>query len=173
MPSKTAPSPNSIDQTIRKNLTKLRKPGVLTVRPGYEIAGHQLTGKRAIVATVHTKKVSLPKSDLLPNSIDGIPVDVREASPYQRLRKYDPASADLAQAYGRPETKIRLGLWRGKYLVATFWTTSGATCKRHSHKARPDNPPPIALSIATLQSPKFHISLRKMHHSMQWLGQRL
>ena len=42
-----------IDQTIRKNLAKLRKPGVLTVRPGFEITGDQLTGKQAIVATAH------------------------------------------------------------------------------------------------------------------------
>jgi phosphatidylserine/phosphatidylglycerophosphate/cardiolipin synthase-like enzyme len=103
MPPNTPPTPNSIDQTIRSNIAKLRKPGVLTVRPGFEIAGHQLTGKRAIVATVHTKKESLPKVDLLPNSIDGVPVDVREATPFQRLRKYDPAAANLAQAFGRPE----------------------------------------------------------------------
>jgi len=46
----------AIDKTIQKNLPKLRKTGVLTVRPGFEITGQQLTGKSAIVATVHTKK---------------------------------------------------------------------------------------------------------------------
>ena len=45
-----------IDRTITKNLHRLSKYGVLTARPGYEITGHQLTGRRAIVATVHTKK---------------------------------------------------------------------------------------------------------------------
>src|SRR5437868_6445527 len=43
-----------IDQTVRKNLAKLRKPGVLTVRPGFQITGDQLTGKQAILVTVHT-----------------------------------------------------------------------------------------------------------------------
>lgn len=105
MPPKTLPTPQIIDQTIRKNLTRLRKPGVLTVRPGYEIAKHQLTGKAAIVATVHTKrkKTDLTKGELLPDSIGDIPVDVREATPYQRLRAHDSASAELARAYGRPE----------------------------------------------------------------------
>jgi hypothetical protein len=99
--------PKAIDQTIQKNLDKLRKPGVLTVRPGYEITGDQLTGKQAIVATVHTKmnKAELSTKDLLPNKLGSYPVDVREASPYQRLRATDPASAAVAEMYSRPEDK--------------------------------------------------------------------
>jgi phosphatidylserine/phosphatidylglycerophosphate/cardiolipin synthase-like enzyme len=99
--------PDAIDRTIRSNLRKLAKPGVLTVRPGYEITGDQLTGKQAIVATVHTKrgKSELPKADLLPDKIGKYPVDVREASAYHRLRAIDPASAAVAMTYGRPEDR--------------------------------------------------------------------
>src|SRR5580693_2478626 len=95
----------AIDQIIRKNLPRLRKPGVLTVRPGYEIRAHRLTGKSAVVVTVHTKqpKAALPKGDLLPDTLGAIPVDVREASAHQRLRAHDPLAAALTQAYGRPE----------------------------------------------------------------------
>jgi phosphatidylserine/phosphatidylglycerophosphate/cardiolipin synthase-like enzyme len=105
MPSKTSPTARVIDRTIRKHLARLRQPGVLTVRPGYEIAGHQLTGKPAIVVTVHSKeaKSELPRSEILPERLDNIPVDVREASAYQRLRTHDPSAAALAQAHARPE----------------------------------------------------------------------
>jgi phosphatidylserine/phosphatidylglycerophosphate/cardiolipin synthase-like enzyme len=102
MANKTA---KAIDKTIQKNLRKLSKPGVLTVRPGFEIAGHQLTGKAAIVATVHTKKKVLPKSDKLPNTISGIPVDVREARPFQRLCAHDWPAAAITQTFARPEDK--------------------------------------------------------------------
>src|SRR5271156_4162861 len=95
----------AIDKKIQKILGKLRKPGVLTVRPGFEITKHQLTGKSAIVATVHTKQKSLPKSDLLPNSIAGIPVDVRQARPFQRLCAHDWPAAALTQVFARPENK--------------------------------------------------------------------
>jgi PLD-like domain len=105
MAQTTTPTPKAIDEAIRKHLSRLRKPGVLTVRPGYEIAKHQLTGKSAIVATVHTKKTVLPKSDMLPSAIANIPVDVREATGHQRLRAHDPAAAALVQSYGRPEDK--------------------------------------------------------------------
>jgi len=105
MPASKKPTPKDIDRIIQDNLARLTKPGVLTVRPGYEIAGDQLTGKAAIVATVHTKRAALPKADLLPDSIARIPVDVREATAYQRLRAHDPAAAELASAYGRPENK--------------------------------------------------------------------
>ena len=94
-----------IDTIIRKNLAALRKPGVLTVRPGFEIRGHQLTGKQAIVATVHTKKTGLAPKEALPNSIDNVPVDVREATAHQRLRAVDPAAAALTQSFGRPDEK--------------------------------------------------------------------
>jgi phosphatidylserine/phosphatidylglycerophosphate/cardiolipin synthase-like enzyme len=102
---KAALTPAVIDRTIRQNLAKLRKPGVLTVRPGFEITNHQLTGKRAIVATVHTKTSELPAGQLLPRAINGVPVDVREATPHQRLRANDPAAAALTQAFGRPQDK--------------------------------------------------------------------
>jgi len=75
------------------------------VRPGYEITSNQLTGKQAIVATVHTKKkmADLASNDILPNRIGKYPVDVREATAYQRLRAYDPAAAAVTQTYGGPE----------------------------------------------------------------------
>jgi phosphatidylserine/phosphatidylglycerophosphate/cardiolipin synthase-like enzyme len=94
-----------IDRTITKNLGRLSKYGVLTVRPGYEITGHQLTGRRAIVATVHTKKplADLSGGEALPDSVGGVPVDVREADSYQRLRAIDPLAADVSQTYRRPE----------------------------------------------------------------------
>ena len=98
-------TPAAIDRTIRQHLSKLRKPGVLTVRPGFQITHHQLTGKRAIVATVHTKTSDLPANQLLPRGIAGMPVDVREATPHQRLRANDPAAAAMTQVFGRPQDK--------------------------------------------------------------------
>jgi PLD-like domain len=97
----------SIDKVIQRNLPKFRKTGVLTVRPGYEIAGEQLTGRPAIVATVHTKKAKsiLTRREQLPDRIGTFPVDVREATAHQRLRANDPAAAALTQTYGRPEER--------------------------------------------------------------------
>lgn len=104
MPSqKSQPNAAAIDKTIQQHLGALSKPGVLTVRPGFEIAGHQLTGKTAIVATVHTKTDALTPKDRLPNSIAGIPVDVREATAHQRLRAHDPLAAQVTQVFGRQE----------------------------------------------------------------------
>ena len=41
-----------IDAIIRRNMKLFRKPGVLTVRPGYNISGGWITDKPAIVVTV-------------------------------------------------------------------------------------------------------------------------
>jgi phosphatidylserine/phosphatidylglycerophosphate/cardiolipin synthase-like enzyme len=105
MKKAAALTPSAIDRTIRQHLAKLRKPGVLTVRPGFEITNHQLTGKRAIVATVHKKTSDLPANQQLPRAINGVPVDVRQATPHQRLRANDPAAAAMTQTFGRPQDK--------------------------------------------------------------------
>src|SRR5579871_2655452 len=99
--------PKDIDRTIQANLAKLRKPGVLAVRPGFEVAHDQLTGKPAVVAIVHTKlsKAALAKSAVLPEKLGKYPVDVREATPNQRLRAADPAAAVLAQSTAPPAQK--------------------------------------------------------------------
>src|SRR5262249_59199470 len=57
------------------------------------------------VATVHTKKplAELAPNEKLPDRLDGVPVDVREARPYQRLRAADPLAAEISQRYSRPE----------------------------------------------------------------------
>jgi hypothetical protein len=116
-------SQRSIDGVIGRNISRLSKPGVLTVRPGYEIKGNQLTGKQAIVATVHTKKKDVPSGEMLPESINNIPVDVREATAHQRLRAHDPAAAALTQEFARPEEKeptwpLEREVPSGKYLTA-------------------------------------------------------
>jgi hypothetical protein len=94
-----------IDRTITNNLTQLSKYGVLIVRPGYEITDHQLTGRRAIVATVDTKrpKAGLDQDEVLPDNIRGTPAGVREANSYQRLRAIDPLAAKMTQTYRRSE----------------------------------------------------------------------
>jgi hypothetical protein len=125
MANKTA---KAIDRTIQKNLKKLRKRGVLTVRPGFEITKHQLTGKSAIVATVHTKLKNVPKGELLPNSIAGVPVDVREASPFQRLCARNWPAAAVTQVFGREENKeptwpFEREMPSGK-LLKQFWSMS-------------------------------------------------
>jgi hypothetical protein len=57
------------------------------------------------VVTVHTKKSSVPKNELLPSILSKVPVDVREATSHQRLRAYDPGAAALSQVFGRSEDK--------------------------------------------------------------------
>jgi hypothetical protein len=94
-----------IDRKITNNLHHLSKYGVLTARPRFEIADHQLTGRRAIVATVHTKKplAGLHHGEAISEDIGGEPVDVQEANAYQGLRANDPLAAEISQTYRRPE----------------------------------------------------------------------
>lgn len=83
---------SSISDVIARNLAALRKPGVLAVRPGYEMKDDWFTGRPAIVAIVAHKRADLPADDLLPDEIEGIPVDVRQASPLKRLAIEHPSS---------------------------------------------------------------------------------
>ena len=49
------------------------------------------------------KRNGMFKHGLFPDSLAGVPVDVREARPYQRLRAADPLAAEITQTYRRPE----------------------------------------------------------------------
>ena len=84
---------DAVRETLTAHLQELNKPGVLSVRPGWEYVSGWLTGRRAIVATVERKTSldELAAADRLPDQIDGVPIDVRQASARKRLELTDPA----------------------------------------------------------------------------------
>lgn len=92
---------NAIDRLIRRHLAELRKPGVLTVRPGWKVTKGQITGQPAIVVTVQKKAKGVPSADRLPSAIGGVAVDVRQATPLAELRLVDPVAQAIAIAHMR------------------------------------------------------------------------
>jgi hypothetical protein len=78
-----------IAAVIAANIDKLRIPGTLTARPGFRMRDGWLTSEPAIVVTVDSK-VREPEHPL-PREIDGIAVDVRQASEAKRESVVDPA----------------------------------------------------------------------------------
>ncbi len=80
----------AIDRTIRKHWSKLRKKGVLAVRPGYSFTGGWITDQPAAVAIVDKKKKHVAPKDLLPHHIGDVSVDVQEAGPFERMRHTEP-----------------------------------------------------------------------------------
>jgi hypothetical protein len=96
---------SAVDRVISEHLAELNKPGVLSIRPGYQAAGGWLTRKPAIVVTVDQKRDDLPPHDRLPETVGGFAVDVRQATPLQRLRAQNPALYASAAATARPEVE--------------------------------------------------------------------
>src|SRR6516164_3872105 len=91
-----------IDKVIQARWEQFRKPGVLSVRPGYKFTGGWITDKPAIVVTVEKKQDKVPPREKLPDKLDGVAVDVRQASPLDIMRHTAPDThAELAA--GRPE----------------------------------------------------------------------
>ena len=93
----------AVDQVISAHMTELSKPGVLSVRPGYQAAGQWLTKKPAIVVTVDRKRDDLPPDQRLPETLGGFPVDVREADSLQKMRATNPTLFAGVAAAARPE----------------------------------------------------------------------
>ena len=88
-----------IQGIIDAHVGELSKPGVLSVRAGYEVTDGWFTGREAIVATVK-KKGAMPPDSELPDEIDGVAVDVRQASTAKRQQLEDPrAYADSRLPY--------------------------------------------------------------------------
>jgi hypothetical protein len=68
------------DVKRRREAELLRKPNVVAVGIGFRTRGGQDTQEVCIVVSVKTKvpAVQLKRGDLLPASIDGVPIDVVE-----------------------------------------------------------------------------------------------
>jgi hypothetical protein len=93
----------AVDQVISAHIAELSKPGVLSVRPGFQAAGQWLTKKPAIVVTVDQKRDDLAPDQRLPETIGGFPVDVRQADSLQKMRATNPALYVSVAAAARPE----------------------------------------------------------------------
>jgi hypothetical protein len=83
---------SDVTDAITAHRDQLQRPGVLSVRPGWELKDGWLTGKRAAVATVRHKVKKPPDGQMLPDQIGGLPVDVRQASPAKRQELTHPES---------------------------------------------------------------------------------
>lgn len=92
-----------IDKTIQTNLHHFKKPGVLTIRPGYKIKNGWITKKPAIVVTVARKRASVPPKNAIPKTVGGYATDVRQATTIQKLRHKDPQMHTVLLATQRPE----------------------------------------------------------------------
>jgi len=79
-----------INAIIDRHLTKFDKPGVLSIRPGFKVTKNWLTETPSIVVTVHQKVASPPRGSALPKRVEGVPVDVRQASKTKREEIEDP-----------------------------------------------------------------------------------
>ncbi len=82
--TKTPVGSADIKAIIDSNLQAFDKPGVLSVRPGFKVTDDWLTSERSIVATVRHKVTSPPEGEMLPSEIEGISIDVRQASAAKR-----------------------------------------------------------------------------------------
>lgn len=81
---------SDLDAVIEKNMPAFDMPGVLSVRPGFKVTNDWLTNTRSIVVTVRHKVAHPPEGEMLPAEVDGVPVDVRQASPEKVLELEDP-----------------------------------------------------------------------------------
>ncbi len=94
-----------IGALIERNLHLLKKPGVLSVRPGYHIEGGFPVGEPLIVATVSAKKGEASAYGL-PSLISGVPVEVREGSPLEQMRLMRPGVYASVKERTRPEHRL-------------------------------------------------------------------
>jgi len=89
-----------LSSVIDQHMQELEKPGALSVRPGYKVKNDWLTDRRSIVVTVERKVAHLSQDQMLPSQVDGVPVDVRQATPEKRKQLANPTgfASDLRLA---------------------------------------------------------------------------
>jgi phosphatidylserine/phosphatidylglycerophosphate/cardiolipin synthase-like enzyme len=130
-------SPEDINTVITDHLPELRKPGALSVRPGFEVKDHWLTGRPAVVVTVEKKAPDsqLAPADRLPEAVGGIPVDVHQATDLEASRLKDPGAFVAHALTLAPETRPA-ALPMERKLDGTPVTTT--TLGKVAHSAKPE-----------------------------------
>ena len=78
---------NDLMPMIQLNQAELKKPGVISIRPGYQLKDGWPTTTPAIVVIVSKTAEHVA----LPMQIEGVPIDVREATAVEELRFQEPA----------------------------------------------------------------------------------
>jgi hypothetical protein len=92
-----------IDKAIQDHLDVFKKPGALTVRPGYKIKNGWITNRPAIIVTVRKKRARVSAKDAIPARVGRFATDVREASRWQKIRRSDPQEFAALMTFHRPE----------------------------------------------------------------------
>jgi hypothetical protein len=117
------PATSRFDEAMRANFDSVRRaiathgaglravPGVIGVRPGFRFHQGWITDEPAVVITVRSKLPDdqVPAGQMLPRSLDGVPVDVTSASPLEQLAS-EAVSKGLAGALA-PEDQPALPDW--------------------------------------------------------------
>ena len=85
-------APERLTAIIDEHLGAFKKPGVLSVRPGFKVKNDWLTDRPSIVVTVREKVAHPPEDEMLPAEVAGVPVDVRQASERKRKEIEDPGA---------------------------------------------------------------------------------
>jgi hypothetical protein len=133
-----------IDKVIQANRDKFKKPGALTVRPGYKIRGGWITQQPAIVVTVQKKIPNINPNDAVPSTVGGIPTDVRQATTIQKLRytspeKHAALTAMMRPEFQQPEFPLERDVQTGKLLAKK--ASPAAVAKQTAKPRIPYTPP--------------------------------
>ena len=91
-----------IAATLDANLDAFRVRGALAVRPGYVPAPDGFPSQTAAIVVTVSSNFD-PEAAGLPSSVDGLPVDVRVATPAQELQLSDPLQFAARAAHSRDE----------------------------------------------------------------------
>jgi hypothetical protein len=139
-----------LDRAIVENARAFRKPGVLSVRPGWKIKNGWPTDRRAIVATVEHKRKDISAAARIPATVGPYSTDVREATPKQLARFRDPALLEQMKAAERPEShEPQFSLERNAQtgeLLASAPAAASSTRSSHASAAHQPTKPTVSYS---------------------------
>ena len=95
---------NELVPLIQRHVDALKKPGVVSIRPGYRMENGWPTKERAVVVIRSKDATGLS----FPSELEGVKVDVREATPVEQMR------------HGEPERFAKLAAERPELVPGAF-----------------------------------------------------